>query len=252
MIERELREYALADHIVVLSTFAKRSFLDHGVPWDHLSVLTLGADVRAFRPSPAVVDERRRRLTGGAPIRVVYVGALSMQKGLEDLIRIARTLRGEAFEFRLVGVQTDEVRPLLAQAGTNVTWLPSRPQAELPPVYWDSDLFLFPTIHDGFGMVLSQALAAGLPVLTTTNCGGADLLHEGLTGWVLPIRQPEAFVQRLRWCDAHRADLCGMAGRIAVEYRSRDWSDVAADFEGICRRHVGRALLAPANAHDAR
>jgi glycosyltransferase involved in cell wall biosynthesis len=83
-------------------------------------------------------------------------------------------------------------------------------------------------------LVLAQAAASGLPILTTTNCAGPDLIREGKTGWVLPIRSPEAFIERLRWCDSHREELAAMVRRIYTEFKPRDWADVAADFETLC------------------
>jgi glycosyltransferase involved in cell wall biosynthesis len=99
-------------------------------------------------------------------------------------------------------------------------------------------VFLFPTIEDGFAMVLAQAAAAGLPVVTTANCAGPDLLREGETGWIVPIRSPEALAERLRWCDGHRPELAMMVARIHEQFQPRDWSDVAADLEAVCQRGV--------------
>jgi glycosyltransferase involved in cell wall biosynthesis len=110
------------------------------------------------------------------------------------------------------------------------------PQAELPRLYDRSDLFLFPTIQDGFAVVLAQAKAAGLPILTTSNSAGGDLITSGVDGWILPIRDPQGFVDRLRWCHEHRGDLAEMTLRVYDRFQPRDWAAVAADFETLCRR----------------
>src|SRR5205823_1798152 len=97
------------------------------------------------------------------------------------------------------------------------------------------DVFVFPTIEDGYAVVLAQAAASGLPILTTVNCSGPDLVRENETGWVLPIRCPGSFVDRLRWCLAHRSELATMVGAAYDDFRPRDWSDVATDFEHLCQ-----------------
>lgn len=234
MIAREEREYQLADRIVVLSTFAYESFVTEGVNRAKLSLLPLGARTEAFRPSPDIIAARCRRILLGEPLRVLYVGALSFRKGLWDMAEILRRLGKENFQFRFVGPSTAEVSRLRKELRPHAEFVSKQPHQRLPDWYASSDLFVFPTLEDGFAVVLAQANAAALPIVTTTNCCGPDLIKEGKTGWVLPIRDPEAFVERLRWCDSHRTELAEMVRRIYTEFRPRDWNDVAADFEAVC------------------
>jgi glycosyltransferase involved in cell wall biosynthesis len=187
-----------------------------------------------FRPAPAVIEARCRRILSGQPLRVLYVGALSLRKGLWDADAIVRRLGTERFQFRFVGPVNPEVRPLAQSLGEIVELVPKQPQQNLPSWYADSDLFLFPTIEDGFAVVLAQAHANALPILTTPNCSGPEFIRDGETGWILPIRSPEAFVERLGWCDANRPALADMVRRVYTRYRVLDWDDVAADFEALC------------------
>jgi glycosyltransferase involved in cell wall biosynthesis len=233
MIAREEREYTLADRIVVLSTFAYESFVAQGVPREKLRLLPLGANLEQFRPPPAVVEQRCRRIEAGEPLRVLYVGALSFRKGFWDLGAMVRRLDGQAFRFRFVGPRSREAEGVLRELSRNVELLAKRPQRRLPEVYAGGDVFVFPTIEDGYAQVLAQAAASALPILTTANCSGPDLVREGENGWVLPIRSPKAFIERLRWCDAHRKELAAMVRRIYTEFQPRTWEEVAADFEAI-------------------
>src|SRR5262249_46368757 len=142
--------------------------------------------------------------------------------GLWDLVEIVNKLAGLNFEFQFVGPQSPEADMLIASLAGKVTVVPKQPQAELPERYAWGDLFIFPTIEDGYAVVLAQAAAAGLPLLTTSNCAGPDLVREGETGWVLPIRSPEEFVERLKWCEAHRPEMASMARLIPTEFQPRD------------------------------
>jgi len=58
-------------------------------------------------------------------------------------------------------------------------------------------------------------------------------VRDGQNGWVLPIRDPEAFIDRLRWCDEHREEVAEMVDKTYYDYRPLDWNDVAANFETI-------------------
>lgn len=230
-IAREEREYALAERIVVLSSFARASFLAGGVTAEKVLLVPLGVNTEAFRPSAGTVEERRRRILSGQPLRVLFVGTASVRKGIADLAAVIEKLDGQQFGWRFICDIAPEATPYLKRLGDRVEVLKRQPQAELPQWYAAADLFVFPTIEDGFAVVLAQANANALPIIATTNCAAPDLIEEGKTGWVVPIRQPEAIVERLRWCHEHRAELAAMVERIYHEFRPRTWDDVAADFE---------------------
>jgi glycosyltransferase involved in cell wall biosynthesis len=137
-------------------------------------------------------------------------------------------------EFRLVGPHLREARPILSSLRGLASISRKRPQALLPDIYAWGDVFVFPTIEDGFATVLAQANAAALPIITTPNCSGPDLVRQDQTGWIVPIRAPESVVERLRWCNTHRQELAEMVDGLYSEYRPRGWGEVAADFEALC------------------
>jgi glycosyltransferase involved in cell wall biosynthesis len=143
------------------------------------------------------------------------------------------------FEYRFVGPVASEATKLATHLRSTATFVRKQPQSELPATYAWGDVFMLPTIEDGFPAVLAQAAAAGLPILTTPNGAGWDLVHDDQNGWVLPIRSPDRFVERLRWADAHRRELSEMVRASHAVVRVRDSADVAADFERLCADYIG-------------
>jgi len=238
IVEREIREYGLADHLIVLSSFARDSFIEQGIDPAKISRLSLGVRVEAFRPSPAAVAARAARVRRGDRLRVLFVGALSYRKGLWDLAQVIASLDPARFEFELVGKIFPEAEDLAGSLGPEVRIPGKVAQSELPRHYEQGDVFLFPTIEDGFAVVLAQAKAAGLPIITTPNGAGYDLVQSERDGWVVPIRDADAMVARLRWCDEHRAALAAMVDAGGTEIRSRSWTDVAAEYEEIVRARL--------------
>jgi glycosyltransferase involved in cell wall biosynthesis len=230
---REKREYQLADYIFVLSRYAYKSFVARGVSAAKLRLLPLGAELAKFRPTNAISAKRSDRIRRGDPLRVLSVGSFSLQKGALDYVKIARVMNGEC-RFRFVGTIVKDAISLQRQAGTDIEFLPRVPQNQLPRHYEWGDIFLYPTLQDGYAVVLAQAQAAGLPLIATTNCAAPDLLAAGQTGWVFPIRRPDLFIERLRWCDQNRHELAAMVEATYNLYAPRDWSDVAQDFIDIC------------------
>ena len=142
-----------------------------------------------------------------------------------------------------------EAEAMARSLGHDVEITGKIPQAELPKVYTRGDVFLFPTIEDGFAVVLAQAKAAGLPIITTPNGAGHDLVHSDREGWIVPIRDADAMIRRLRWCDEHRDALAKTVESGASDIRSRNWTEVAAEFEEIVRaRQAARSRGAFAHA----
>jgi glycosyltransferase involved in cell wall biosynthesis len=243
MIAREQVEYALADVIVVLSTFACESFLSEGVNPSRVRVLQLGASLEAFRPRPDAIEERCRRILSGEPLRILYVGNIILRKGFWDMAEIVSALDSDRFHFRFVGAVQPEVRWLKKRLQTKANFVRKQPQHLLREQYSWGDIFIFPTLEDGFAVVLAQAAMAGLPILTTTNCAGPDLVREGETGFVLPIRHPASFVDKLKWCDEHRLQLATIVRRIYTEFRPRTWVQVVDDFEHIVRSQIEEPVV---------
>ena len=230
---REQREYDLAHLIFVLSTFASRSFVERGVDPAKVRLLPLGTDCSRFRAAPDDTADRIERLNSGARLRILIVGTFSHRKGAIDLVRIGEALH-EIAEFRFVGAIASDAADLCGRAMKVIQFAGKVPQFDLPRQYQWGDLFVFPTIEDGFAAVLAQAAAAGLPILATTNCAAPDIIKEGAIGWVFPIRRPDLIIERLRWCDEHREELAKMAQDAYQNFAPRDWTDVARDFANSC------------------
>jgi glycosyltransferase involved in cell wall biosynthesis len=237
IIAREEREYQLADIIVVLSTFAQTSFIQQGIEPKKLRILPLGTQLSLFRPSTKIIADRCQRILSEQPLRVLMVGNFSLQKGAIDFVEIAKNA-GSNFQFKFVGTITNDGHLLHETNNQYIDFVPKQPQSELPQAYAEADVFIFTTIQDGYAVVLSQAQAAGLPILATTNCSAPDFIVENETGWILPIRSPDTFIGRLNWCSEHRQELAEMVKRVYEDFEPRDWSNVAQDFTIIARDYL--------------
>lgn len=239
-VDRELQEYALADFVLVECGFAWKSFVDRNYPQERLLMVPPAASTSFFRCSGSDLERRVERIRCGQPLRAIYVGALSAQKGMFDLAEVIRRSPESRFRFTLVGSETPETRRFFLDVRDrpDCHFVGHRPESELHRWYSDGDLFVFPTIHDGSPLTLEQAMASGLPAVTTRNCSGPDVLEVGATGWIVPPRSPEEILAVLDWCDGHREELSSMCRHVAERSgRGRTWDDAAGDFE----REVARA-----------
>ncbi|MDY3558321.1 glycosyltransferase family 4 protein [Gemmata sp. JC673] len=225
MVRRVEREYELADRIRVSSDWAKRSMVARGVPADKVFVCPQPIDTDRFRPPAA------RPAPAGA-LRVVYVGSLDVRKGFAYLLRAVRQVGPGRVQMELVGGTGDRgSRRLLdrERSGLNVTLRPGDPV----PAYHRAELFVLPSLEDGFGFVAAEALACGLPVVVTDQCGAAEWVRPGETGWVTPAGSTDALATALNEALARRDRLAEM-GREAR--RAIDARDPMAAFRQLAEK----------------
>lgn len=228
MIDREKREYQLADRIVVLSTFARKSFVSYGLPEEKLWLLPLGVDAARFRPSQEAMNARLSRVCSGERLRVLNVGTFSFQKGVIDLTEIAKSLC-DRFHFRFVGTRPAETANLMGKASNFIELIDRVPEDALRHYYAWADVFIYTTLQDGFAAVLMQAAASGLPILSTENCSAPDYVEVGRTGFIMPIRDTPSFITHLNWLDTNRNKLADMAIAASNANYARDWLEMGRD-----------------------
>lgn len=187
---REEAIYAQADHVTVPSTFALESFVQMGVPRDTLSLIPYGVRLDRFQ---------RVQEPPTGEFHVVFVGGVNLRKGIPYLLQAFAKVKHPRKRLRIVGAIAAEMKPILATLPTgHVEFLGAVPQGELPAIFSGSHLFVLPSIEDGFGVVLGQAMACGCPVLASTNCGGPDIVTPGVNGFLCAIRDVDAMAASMQ------------------------------------------------------
>ena len=238
MIARERAEYREADLIICLSQFAYDSFVAMGKPKEKLILNPLGVQQKIFQAPAEVLRLRQERILS-QKLRVLTTGTFSLRKGAIDLVAVAEKM-GDRMDFIFRGDIAPDAQFLLSRARKRIQFLPRTEQEKLPQDYFQSDLFLFPTLEDGYAAVLAQASAAGLPILATTNCGARDFLSDSKDAWIFPIRRPDLMVQRLEWGDRNRAGLAKVALQAGVPKKGIEWKDRAKKLVGAYEEFFAR------------
>jgi len=207
-LQYEVESYLGADCVTVPSTFARNTFLAQGVTAERVVVVPYGADLARFCPVP---------VAKGASFEVLFVGQLSVHKGIHDIAQAVRLAGLPNVTVTLVGpVQQETPRLLGDSTGARVQIVGSRPKAELRAFYSRADVMVLPSVSEGFGMVIGEALACGCPVIASEHSGGADILRHGVDGFIVPVRSPEAIGEKLVWLYDHPEERRGMR-RAALE-----------------------------------
>ncbi len=232
-VTKELTEYDLADGVVVLSSFCKSTFLENGYDPRKLGLMVSGSPSDNFRLNEKDLGAKIRSLTEGLPLNILTVGTFSFRKGIFDYEKIVNELAGERYRFRFVGAVAEECAKIRKRLASKVEFVPRVAQSDLKEHYRWGHVFLFPTIEDGFPTVMAQARAACLPQITTTNGAGLDVVEEGKSGWIFPIRKPDLMIAKLREIQSNRPFLAQMIQNMHQKNISRTWIDSAKDFLAI-------------------
>jgi alpha-maltose-1-phosphate synthase len=223
VVDREVTVYESADYVVVPSSFCERSFIEQGIPHSKLRRAAYGTDLNLFHPEPKRDDK----------FRVIYVGALTLQKGIPYLLEAVADLQPYV-ELELIGPLSDEARPFLAKYEGSFRYLGAKPRTELRKYYSQASVFAIASIQEGLSLVMAQAMACGLPVIATENTGGADLFDDGVEGFIVPIRSARAIRDRIEVLLDNRLRLDKMGAAALKRVQSlRGWDSYGDDIERI-------------------
>lgn len=188
-LERELHEYERADAITVPSQFARSTFIEMGVSPAKVHCVPYGGDTHFFSPVGTPNPDQ---------FDVLFVGALSYQKGIPDLFAAFRRLKHPAKRLILIGSQTQDWQYLQRNMPPNTEIRGHVPHAHLKTIMSSAHVLVLPSIQDGFGMVMGEALACGCPVIASENTGARDLYTDGEEGYIVPTRDPTSIADRLQ------------------------------------------------------
>ena len=94
----------------------------------------------------------------------------------------------------------------------------------------DSDVLVLPSLGEGFGLVVTEALACGLPVIVTPNVGASDLVHDGQEGFVVPVRSADLIAERLQTLCLDRKLLAAMSRHAQASAEKHSWESYRASF----------------------
>ena len=196
-------ECKLADRILVNSEWSREGLVRGGVPADKMSIIPLAyepgvgggqlAEPRLQRKYPA-------RFTQERPLRVLFLGLINLRKGVARLLEAARILSDEPVEFWMVGPVEIANASTITDAG-RVKWLGPVTRNQAAGFYRNADLFILPTLSDGFAITQLEAQAQGLPVIASKNCG--KVVENGVNGIILDEPSAACIAHAIRDCIAN-------------------------------------------------
>jgi glycosyltransferase involved in cell wall biosynthesis len=214
------QECDLADHIIVNSEWSREGLMRSGIPSEKLTLIPLAygtsevgdhkSEIRQVRSYPA-------RFTQERPMRVLFLGQVNLRKGVARLLEAARALRDEPVEFWIVGpVQIANAET--AAKGARVKWFGPVTRKETAEKYRSADVFILPTLSDGFAITQLEAQGYGLPAISSKCCGG--VVENGRNGIILEEPSAACIAAAIRECvaDPNRLQTLSAASFVQNEF----------------------------------
>lgn len=215
-LRRKTRELELADVVIVPSQFVLDSLPDWARQNKECVIAPFGSpDVGGSEVAESQSNDAR-------PLRVLFAGSMTQRKGLADLFAAVKLLGRGDVELVVLGSPVAPMEFYRAQ-GVPFRYEAPRPHAQVLALMRSCDILALPSIVEGRALVQQEAMACGLPLLVTPNAGGQDLIDEGETGWLVPIRSPEAIAQKLAYLADNRALLPFMRRNARAKAAQYTW-----------------------------
>jgi len=228
---RKVEEIRLADRIIVLSNYARDTYLAAGVSGEVISVIPPGIWLPRFDR-----DLPKRHPTDG--IRFLFVGSLKLAKGVDLLLEAFVRLDAPGKHLLLAGTKTEAgALPRILPKG--VEYHGQLPRDALYEAYSNADVLVLPSRADGFGFVVVEAMGCGLPVIVSSATGAKDLVEDQITGWIFETGSTEDLLRVMTAANSRRASLPAMGAQARQAVAKLSW-----DTYGVQTRTFYSHLLA--------
>lgn len=214
-LNRKDQELALADMIFVASTFTKKTLQAYTGKLSEIKVIPYGFPEVQSKKEYLPLDNRK--------LKLLFVGGLSQRKGLSYLFEAVEGLQ-DKIDLTIVGHKTVQNCKALNLAVEQHTWIPSLSHDQVLACMCEHDVFVFPSLFEGFGLVITEAMSQGVPVITTDRTAGPDLIENGTDGWIVPAGSSAAIKEVLQNIleNPNLLKECGLAAQKKAQ--NRPWS----------------------------
>lgn len=213
-VDRKDLELERADHIIVASSFTKKTLEYYSGDLPQISVVPYGF--------PPVIANRDYYYKGDRKLKLLFVGSLSQLKGLANVLEAVERLK-DSVELTIVGRKSTEECIPLNEGLKKHRYMVSLPHNKVLQEMAAHDVFLFPSLFEGFGLVVTEAMSQGTPVITTARTCGADIINHHEDGWIVKPGSTDDLVRQITLI-LEKPDSVKNAGKAAVEKaKSRPW-----------------------------
>ena len=224
---RKEKELELADVVVGPGSFVMDSLPD----WSKKKKKIISPFGSPNSFSIDTNSENKNSNADAKKIRVLFVGSMGQRKGLGDLFQAMHLLNNPNIELVVLGSLLAPME-FYKNIFPNFTYEPVRSHPEILKLMRTCDVLCLPSIVEGRALVMQEAMSQGLPIIITPNTGGADLIIEGETGFLVPIRNASMIAEKINWFFENRNQMEHMgenARKHALNYTWENYAKIIVD-----------------------
>jgi len=230
LIEKEGREFDAARYVIVMSELSRQTLIENGVRADKVLVNRCGISLSMYIQKP-----RQDNV-----FRIAFCGQVCPLKGIHYLLEAFDAFKHLEVELWVIG-SLDHIKGdphfyklLRLYDLPNIRFFGAVDSSSLPGIFSQCSVFVHPSLADGYGMVVLQAMACGLPVIVTNTTGASEIVREGDNGFVVPSRNVEALVDRISFFlrEPTRTRELGHAAKESIQ-EGQTWDDYGDRLAGL-------------------
>ena len=209
-------EASLATAWIVASSHTRSTLKENGIESARIHVVPYGVNTRDY-------PERQAPPGPTSKFRIMFLGSLIQRKGLSDLLDAVRKVSATTITVCLRGRGFVDHRLLAEYEDVKLDIALNTSHSRIVRDLQRSDLFILPSLEEGFGHALLEAMSCGVPVLATDRTCAPDLIEDGVQGFIVPIRNPELIATRITWALTNRSTLAEMGRMAAMRAQQYTW-----------------------------
>jgi glycosyltransferase involved in cell wall biosynthesis len=220
-LDRKTQELELADIVIAPGAFVVNS-IPNWARGKHAVTSPFGSPVSGLH------QNSRSGISKSPKLRVLFAGSMSQRKGLADLFAAMKLLNSTQIELYVMGSAIVPMEFYKSQLPA-FHYFPNRPHHQVLELMRSCDVFCLPSIVEGRALVMQEAMSQGLPLIITANTGGEDLIKEGSTGFLVPIRSAEAIAAKLTWLLENKTQVAEMGRQAQIHAENYTWDAYGAN-----------------------
>jgi glycosyltransferase involved in cell wall biosynthesis len=222
-------EVHLSDQCVVASSFTRTTLIENGADSTKVKVIPYGVDLTRFPQKSSYSMQQT--------LNVIFIGSMVQRKGLADLLAAIRKMKTGKINVTLIGRTIIDKSLLDHFSDVNFKVKVNIDHRSLLIELHNSDVFVFPSLVEGFGHVILEAMATGLPVITTTHTAGVDVIADNEDGFIIPVKSPDAIAEKLEILMTKKT-LCKEIGNAAnLKAKTFTWERFRKDLVAFYLKH---------------
>lgn len=212
-LRRIEKEPIVADYCIVASEFTNKTLIEAGIESSKILKLPLGVDLQKFKFKKRAIKY---------PFQILFVGGVGQRKGIKYLLDAVRLMNSDKIKLKIIGPIVGSGKAF-KKYSEFYEYLGVLSQENIVKHMYDSDCLVLPSLFEGFGLVIPEAMATGMPVIAGPNSAAPDIVREGVDGFIIRPDDVSGLAEKIIWMTENREIVIRMGKNAADRAKEFSW-----------------------------